>query len=220
MLTGVPRWAAWVELSVRLLWVAEAVVVAVAMRRRGHDAGLWLLAGLVLGPLVIIAAVRSAWRAARRSPMVITPGIPGPGNLDALIVIDDAVPAAAIGAGPVDAACLGRVTLAVVVGRDTFDRAARADELQHAEQTLAAAAAALPEGVDPAKVILEGRPVHAVRSYAERSGVTQLLVPPTETGRRLAHQLAARLTVPVSDGGLPRVQSGRNDSVREQRRSA
>ena len=220
MLTGVPHWAAWAELVVRVLWIAEAVLVARAMGRRGHDSGLWFLAGLLLGPFAIGTAVRSTRRASRRPPMVIAPGIPGPGTLDVLVVVDDMAPAAAVGTGRVTPVGLGRLTLAVVVGRDTFDGAARAAELEHAEQALAAAAATMPAGVRPAQVILEGRPADAVRSYAESSEVTQVLVAPTEKGRRLARQLSARLTVPVRDVGLARVQSIVTSNAREVRRSA
>lgn len=42
---------------VGVAWVAGGVVAAVLMRRRGHDFGLRLALGMILGPLIVLLAV-------------------------------------------------------------------------------------------------------------------------------------------------------------------
>lgn len=152
-----PQWALWSEVAIRAGWAAVAAVLWAVMTRRGHDGGLWALIGLVFGPFAVPAALVSARRAARRPPIVVTDGPPrGSATTPAALVLvdpDDAggweAQASAAGAAG------GRVELAVVVGRDGLDLAAREGALRRARHALTAVAAAILADADrPIRVVV------------------------------------------------------------------
>lgn len=202
---GVPSWAVWVDMATSLGWTGIAVAVAFAMRRRGHDWGAWFIAGIVLGPFVIVAAVVSARRAARRPSMLIAVGATGPGATDVLVVVDEADPTAVV--GRLAGLDVRRLVLAVVIGRGTFDRDARAGALRRAREALAlAAGVAAGAGLRAAQLIVEGRPEVALWVAAHEHDVDLVVVPATEAHRRLTARLRRRrgaIRVVAGDSLLP-----------------
>ena len=198
-MTPAPEWVAWAELGTRLVWVVTAVVVSHVMARRGHDRGWWVIVGLVLGPLAVVAAVVSCRRARRREPIVVAPGTAGGGDTDVLVVIEAANPAAALAHGNQDGTRFRRVVFATVIGRDAFDVQARQGELRRAGEALATAAKAAAWTEDPRLVIMEGRPDDAVATLARTERLQLVLLPPTVGGRRLASQLGGEPGIAVAD---------------------
>ena len=203
-----PEWAIWSEAGIRVAWAFIAAVLWAVMSQRGHDGGLWAVIGLVLGPFAVPAAVISSRRAARRPPIVVTEG-PQHGSATApaaLVLVDPDDPggweAQAAAAGAVGA----RVELAVVVGRDTLDLAAREGALRRARRALAAVAAAMP-GPTPRQVILEGRPDAAVVRHCNLSRIATAVVPSTRWGDRVRQGLGDGLVVataaPIPDQAPP-----------------
>jgi hypothetical protein len=183
----IPDWALWFDLAMRFTWFVAAAGVGFVMGRLGHDTSTWVLFGLIAGPFAIPCAVVSARRAARRPPRVLFPGVAGRGIEDVLVLVDGERPAGAPNdLGPADG--LRRVVLAVVIGRDTSDVAAREGEERRAAATLTAARAAVRDatGVEAGGVVLEGRPARAIRAYAERerfhriAGLVPVSPPTTE----------------------------------------
>lgn len=172
----VPAWALWLEMAIRVAWLVSAAGVGVVMRRLGHDTATWVLVGVVCGPLAVPIAVSAARRAARRPPRVLFPGHPGPGDEDVLVLIDPERPTVA-GDRIGSAGAIGRLALAVVIGRTTSDVGARQAEERRAAATLTTARAAVraATGVDPAGVVLEGRPGHAGPDYARRFGFHRVI---------------------------------------------
>lgn len=174
----VPAWALWLEMAMRVVWLVSAAGVGLIMRRLGHDTAAWVLVGLVCGPLAVPIAVTAARRAARRPPRLLFAGRPGQGEDDVLVLIDPERPTvAAYPIGP--AGAIGRLVLAVVIGRTTSDAGARQAEERRAAAALTAARAAVraTTGIDPAGVVLEGRAARAGRAYAHRFGLHRVVGP-------------------------------------------
>ena len=199
-MTPAPEWVAWAELGMKIVWIAIAALLAPLMARRGHDGGLWALAGLVLGPAAIIAAMVARRRARRREPIIVAAGGEAAAGTAVTVVVDPADDAA----HPVvsDAMWAGarRVVFVTVIGCDTFDVGARRAEERHALQALRAAAASVyARGLDPGLIILEGRPDDAIRSFVRRDRPDLLLVPPTPLGQRLAAKLAGEMGLAVAE---------------------
>lgn len=190
-----PQWALWSEVAIRAGWAVAAAVLWAVMSRRGHDGGLWAVIGLVLGPFAVPAALISARRAARRPPIVVVGGaLLRPAAVPALVIVDADDP----GGWEAQAAAAGAagdgVELAVVVGPDRIDVAAREGALRRAHLALAAVAAAMP--APPSRqVILEGRPDAAVVRHARLHGTATVLVPPTRWGERVRKALGDRVVV-------------------------
>lgn len=192
MHTPLPQWALWSDLMIRFGWAAIAVAIWFAMSRRGHDGGLWVLVGLVLGPVAVPAAIISATRAARRPLIVVADGgaAAQADHIDVLAVVDPDDPQT----WAPEAELLGtegRVELATVVSRDTLDHAAREASLRRARTALAAVAAAIP-GAPPRQVILEGRPAPAVAQHRRYLGNPIVITPPNQFGDHLRGALAER----------------------------
>lgn len=198
-MTPAPEWVAWAELGTRLLWVLTAAAVSHVMARRGHDRGWWVIVGLVLGPVAVVAACVASRRARRREPIVVAPGRADGGGTDVLIVVDPADPGAGLAGGNGPATRLHRVVLATVVGRDTFDVQARKGELRRARGALETAARAAAWAADPRLIIVEGRPDDAVARLARAERLPLVLVPPTAAGRRLSARLASEPGMLVAD---------------------
>lgn len=187
-----PQWVIWSEVAIRVAWATIAAVIWAIMSRRGHDGGLWALVGLVLGPLAVPAALISARRAARRSPIVVAEGPPrGAAAVPAALVVVDPDDPGGWDAQAAAARTVGPVELAVVINRDTLDVAAREGAIRRARRALRAVAAAMP-APSPRQTILEGRPDGAVVRHCERRGIRTVIVPPTPTGDRLRRALCAR----------------------------
>lgn len=172
---SVPSWVARLELGLRASWVVVGVGVAVAMGRRGHDAQLWGLIGLVLGPLAVPAAIVATRRAARRPPIAVFDGRPGPGQRDiAVPVAADGLSSSLVALGE-QRDSIRRMVLVATIGPDRLDTAAHRDEVVQAKAILARSAKAVQEaGLRPEGVIVEGRLVVAVAAFATAEGLEVL----------------------------------------------
>lgn len=188
----VPTWVVWVEVSVRLGWTGLAAATALAMRHRGHDGGLWLVVGLVLGPLVVPAAILSARRAAARPATVLVEGAPARGTSGFLVVVPDREPLATVG-GLIRGADHGHVVLVAIVGRDTLDHAAREAELRRARRSLLTAVdACAASGLQVSALIAEGRPDTVVPAIAVERNLDVVVVPADDSGRAVARAVRRR----------------------------
>lgn len=191
-MTEFPTWAVWVELGGRVGWTVIAVATAFVMRRHGHDGGVWLVVGFVLGPLVVPAAVLSARRAARRPPIPVADGAPGRGSRDVLVVVSQQDPAAQV-AWLQSSDDVRYVVLVAIVGRDTLDQAAREGDLRRARRALLTAVdGCAARGICPTAMIAEGRPDAAVASVALHRAPDAIVVPADDAGRALADSLRRR----------------------------
>jgi hypothetical protein len=172
----VPSWALWLEMMMRVVWLLSATGVALSMRRLGHDAATWGLVGLVGGPVAIPMAFVAARRAARRPPRLLFAGTPGKGDEDVLVLLDpDQGGDVAHQLGPTRT--IGRLVLAVVIGRTTADVAARKAEERRAADTLSSARKAVhaATGIDPGGIVLEGRTARVGPAYARRFGFGRII---------------------------------------------
>jgi hypothetical protein len=190
-----PQWAIWSDVAIRLGWAGAAAALWVVMSRRGHDGVLWGLIGIVLGPIAVPAAFLSARRAARRPPIVVNEGAPGSSEaVRALVLVDPDDPGSWDALATAAKAVGDRVELAVVVGRDSVDVAAREDALRSARRALTAVAAAMPAPL-PRQVIIEGRPDAAVSRHGQCHGTATVIVPPTRWGDHVGRALGDRFVV-------------------------
>lgn len=200
------------------LWVLTGAVLALVMRRRGHDLTAWLVLGVVFGPFAVPLASRQVRRALAVRPLTVARGRPSSGHLDVLVGIDGSAEAyrAAEDAVAAFGPSLGRLTLAAVM--DTDESLSRLDpdnaaiwgeDRRHEDRCrahLAEAARRLGDAVEPTTVVLSGDPVEALERFAVAEGADFVVVGPRGRGasRALLGSVATRLArgdaVPVIIG--------------------
>lgn len=180
-------------------WVAIGVTLSVTMRRRGHDAWVWLTLGTLLGPLALLLAFERV----RYHPKsgVVGPMTGGAGRLDVLVGVDGSP--YSVEAMRHALRLLGNsmtsLTLVTVLAHDTTlagsPAAARAD----AEAMLASVAGEVTN-VPVATRVLYGRADRAMTDHAMKNGIELLVVGPRGRGmsKSLFGSVAARLV-----GGSP-----------------
>jgi nucleotide-binding universal stress UspA family protein len=166
------------------------IATAIGMGRRGHDPWMWGVLGALFGPLVI-----ALWFVPRRgderpAEKLLRPGAiaTGDATITVLVGVDGSPESMAATSAVVDllADRMRSLTLATVLdldavdamraqpkGRSVFERDARAvlDE-----------AATRVSGVDPATVILGGRPADALVTYAQSHDVDLIAIGRRGTG--------------------------------------
>lgn len=155
-------------------WLLVGIVCSAVMARRGHDPWSWGALGAVLGPLVVPLALGASRREAGERGIVraTAPGTPGGGPIGVLAGLDGSPEAlaAAVGAVSLLGPRLGTLTLATVVDYDTAGT-----RHQDAARMLDEAAAAIA-GVEPATVVLVGKPANELLEYATSHDVDVVTV--------------------------------------------
>ncbi len=151
---------------VALVWALLGVSMAVLMGRRGHQPFMWLVLGIVLGPLVLPLAA-SALR--HDEPGLIerlSRGRAGTGSVDVLVGIDGSAEAehALRRAVGLLRWRIGRLTLATVLDYDVSAGSFLAEDHEKARGDLIRTADAISPR--PETVVLSGRPAEALRKYA------------------------------------------------------
>lgn len=68
-------------------WSLQALALSRAMRRRGFDGAAWLLTSSILGPAAWALAIVEVRRSAA-GPEIVRWGVPGPGPIDVLVVLE------------------------------------------------------------------------------------------------------------------------------------
>lgn len=163
-------------------WVVESLALGYVMGRRGYDAYAWTMIGLFLGPLSVVVALSFAIRSPAWQPKFTHAGDRGVGRTDVLVGIDGSreSQAAVAKVTRLFGSSLGRVTVAEAVPLD-----ATRERESAAERRLQETVAAHPE-LDPSTVVLRGKPVAALRDYAERLGYELIVVGTRGHGRTRA----------------------------------
>jgi nucleotide-binding universal stress UspA family protein len=148
-----------------LVWALLGVSMAVVMGRRGHQPFMWLVLGIVLGPLVLPLAASAIRHDEPGLFERLSLGRAGTGSVDVLVGIDGSVEAEQAlrkGVG-LFGWRLGRLTLAAVLDYDVAAGTFLAEDSQKAQRDLVRTAkAASPR---PETVVLSGRPAEALRKY-------------------------------------------------------
>jgi nucleotide-binding universal stress UspA family protein len=193
-------------------WVAVGAITGLVEARHGHWSKSWVL-GAVLGPFAVPLAIHTH----RREPRVtrtLAVGDAGAGSVDVLVGVDGSAAsmAAAAKAAAWFGTQLGRLTLAAVLDLDTA--APHADsvlqpeawaEETSAEDALQAARRVVREtaAIEPASVVLAGRPADVLEAYAADHGFDVIVVGSRGRGfskallGSCASRLAGRTHVPV-----------------------
>lgn len=187
------------------LWVAAGLAVAIWQRRRGHHLVVWVLLGVVYGPITYVLAV-DAERRMPRFREVPRIAEPGPGQIDVLIGLDgsDRSRAAAHQAMALLGDRRRRVVLAAVIDRESgldthLGRAEAEERLESFADELGL------EGVGT--VVVSGSPGPTLARLAEEDGYDVVVVGAKGSG--LTHrvlgsataQLIGESTTPVLVGG-------------------
>ena len=111
----------WWTLAVVLLWTAEALLLARWMARHGHDLALWLVLGLVMGPLAVGLAFMASTEADLRARRASKPSPQARrGPIDVLVGLDGSPQSEAALAAALELfeSRLGRVTVVSVIDLD------------------------------------------------------------------------------------------------------
>jgi nucleotide-binding universal stress UspA family protein len=162
------------------LWALIGVTASIVMGRRGHNSFTWLLLGAFLGPLVIPLAIGTA-RAARRDPRSraypLREGEMGPGAVDVLVGIDGSAESAAALRATLGlfADRIGRLTLAGVIDYDSAISGRPWGTERLATEELERSATSVGF-IQPATVLLVGRPATALLKHAADEGYEVLVV--------------------------------------------
>ncbi len=200
---------------IAVAWLLIGFVVAVLMRRAGHDFWLWLVLGTLLGPLVVPLAVERA-----RYHTEVSSGV-GPGyargGLDVLAGIDGspeslvAVNNALSTLGP----RVSSLTLVEVLDFDARDSVSGSAIRDQATARLAAVARSLD--FEPIRTaVLYGRPDRVLSEYASANGIELIVVGARGKGasKAMFGSVTARLVggqpIPVLVG--PADASGRSSN--------
>lgn len=183
-----------------LAWVSLGPILAVVMGRRGHSAAGWGFAGLMLGPLVVPAAIEAARRSAA-VPVEVVVGeggaaAPGPGPVAVLAAIDGSAEALAALERAVTLLGdrVGRLALVTVMPLESVERPGKA--------WLEAAAATVP-GLHPEELLATGEPAAVLARMAQDGHYDLLVAGPTGRGLSphlfgsVARALAASSPVPL-----------------------
>jgi nucleotide-binding universal stress UspA family protein len=159
-----------------LVWALLGVSMAVVMGRRGHQPFMWLVLGIVLGPLVLPLAASAIRHDEPGLFERLSLGRAGTGSVDVLVGIDGSVEAEQAlrkGVG-LFGWRLGRLTLAAVLDYDVAAGTFLAEDSQKAQRDLVRTAkAASPR---PETVVLSGRPAEALRKYAVEQAYDVIVV--------------------------------------------
>jgi nucleotide-binding universal stress UspA family protein len=166
--------------ALAVLWTAEALLLARWMARRGHDMVIWLLLGMLMGPVGVGLAVMADAEADLRAGRAGRPVLGGRrGPIDVLVGLDGSAESeAAFAAGlKLFEARLGRVTVVTVVDLDRGDSATR-DIAQHlilapALERLAALASA---GLRVSSTVVAGRASVELARLAREGGYNVVVV--------------------------------------------
>lgn len=168
--------ASQVFIIVALAWGLLGVSTALVMGRRGHQPFMWLMLGIVFGPLVLPLAVNALLHDRPGLFERLSSGRRGTGGIDVLAGID--------GSPEAESACrsaiqmlgsrLGRLTLAAVVDYDVAVGSGLAEENERARTGLMRTADAT--GLRPETLLLSGRPAEVLRKYAVEEGYDLIVV--------------------------------------------
>jgi nucleotide-binding universal stress UspA family protein len=159
-----------------IAWVLVGLVVAFVMRRRGHDLYVWMVIGLILGPLAIPVAIERIRFHGKESAGAARIPTPKRAGFDLLAGLDGSEESAnalhaAIALFGWD---LSSVTLATVLDYDSELSPGAEEARRDADRILDEAAASLE--FSPVKTkLLFGKPDRALAEFA-RSGGFELIV--------------------------------------------
>jgi nucleotide-binding universal stress UspA family protein len=163
-----------------LIWLLIGVIASVVMGRRGHAPFTWGALGAVLGPLVIPLARQNLRGDRDAVPVVLSPGAPAAGVVDAVIGIDGSPESRAAVDAVIDllGERLGQVSLVAAIHYDTAREDWHPEERTHAESALRAAAEQFRArtGIAPAEVLAPGKPADALRARADEVGCALIAV--------------------------------------------
>ncbi|HUF32425.1 MAG TPA: universal stress protein [Acidimicrobiales bacterium] len=186
-----------------VLWFATGVVLALAMRRRGHSLVPWLGLGLGFGPFAIALAVDAAHGEGQYGvQLVASPGAMGGGRVDVLVGCDGSTHSEAALRRVVDMLDdrIGRLTLAAVIDYDAAGGGPQWEsENLGARRSLERAMSQSPMPVTEA-IVLNGRVADALTGYAIDNGYDLLVAGARGAGlsKALLGSVAAKLSRAVS----------------------
>ena len=173
------------------VWLLAGVVIAIVMRRRGHDFWVWLALGCTLGPLAAPLAIERA----RFHPIEYReePPTRRPGALDVLAGIDGSPEAIAAVRAALEllGSCVTSLTLVRVVDYDSGGEYTGSDVRDEALAQLREAAEAI-EYENAETRLLFGRPDHAMVEYAHIINAGLIVV--GARGRGLSQRLFGSVT--------------------------
>jgi len=161
---------------IAVTWLVTGAVVALTMRRRGHDFWVWLVLGTVLGPLSVPLALERA----RFHPATfeeVGDLQPLSGRFDVLAGIDGSAESAAAvrSALALFGECVTSLTLATVLDYDTAGTYTGAEHQADAEGWLSRAATEI--GFEPVETtVLFGRADKALAEFARERGFELVVV--------------------------------------------
>lgn len=184
---------------VALVWALLGVSMAVVMGRRGHQPFMWLVLGIVFGPLVLPLAANALRHDKPGLIERLSLGRAGTGSVDVLVGIDDSAEAEHALRHAVDLLRwgIGRLTLATVFDYDVATGSVLAEEHKKTQGDLVRTAkvtSPLPE-----TVVLSGRPADALRKYAVEEGYDVIVV--GRRGHGASRVLLGSVTSELAQGG-------------------
>lgn len=161
---------------VALVWALLGVSMAVVMGRRGHQPFMWLVLGMVFGPLVLPLAANALRHDEPGLFERLSLGRAGTGSVDVLVGIDGSAEAehALQHAVGLLRWRLGRLTLAAVLDYDVAAGSVLAEDHTRAQGDLIRTAKATSP--QPETVVLSGRPAEALRKYAVEEAYDVIVV--------------------------------------------
>ncbi|MEO1060125.1 MAG: universal stress protein [Actinomycetota bacterium] len=197
-----------------VLWAATGLAVAIWQRRRGHHLVVWVLLGIVYGPITYVLAVDAERRMPRFRAVPRVAEL-GPGQVDVLIGLDGSERSRAAALEAIE--LLGdrrrRVVVATVIDRESGldDHLGRAAAEERLESFLGELEI---DGVGT--IVVSGPPGPTLAALAEEDGFDVVVVGARGSGmsQRLLGSATAKLighsTRPVLVGGTARELSGRS----------
>jgi nucleotide-binding universal stress UspA family protein len=161
---------------IALVWGLLGVSMAVVMGRRGHQPFMWLVLGIVFGPLVLPLAASAIRRDEPGLFERLSLGRVGTGSVDVLVGIDGSAQAEqALRKGvSLFGRRIGRLTLAAVLDYDVASGSVLAEDPQKAQRDLVRTAKTTSP--QPETVVLSGRPAEALRKYAVEEAYDVIVV--------------------------------------------
>jgi nucleotide-binding universal stress UspA family protein len=161
---------------IALVWGLLGVSMAVVMGRRGHQPFMWLVLGIVFGPLVLPLAASAIRRDEPGLFERLSLGRVGTGSVDVLVGIDGSAQAEqALRKGvSLFGRRIGHLTLAAVLDYDVASGSVLAEDPQKAQRDLVRTAKATSP--QPETVVLSGRPAEALRKYAVEEAYDVIVV--------------------------------------------
>jgi nucleotide-binding universal stress UspA family protein len=161
---------------VALVWALLGVSMAVVMGRRGHQPFMWLVLGIVFGPLVLPLAANALRHDEPGLIERLSRGSAGTGSVDVLVGIDGSAEAVQALRHAVDLLRwrIGRLTLATVLDYDVSAESFLAEDHEKARGDLIRTADATSPR--PETIVLSGRPAEALRKYAVEEAYDVIVV--------------------------------------------